>query len=68
MTTNNKKTGGDMQNLVDGYNSMMNDPKEYANTTYKNNIKSQGRAFGKWNGRDTTQKTEKPWPNNNIPV
>ena len=64
----NKDNKSDMQNLVDGYNRMMNDPKAYAESTYAQNIKNQGRAFGKWNNRDTTDLTVKKWPKGNIPV
>ena len=57
-----------MQDMADEYTRMMNDPKAYAEGTYASNIRKQGRAFGKWNGRDTTQKTVGKWPNDNLPV
>ena len=68
MAKKNSERPSAMQGLVNGYNKMMEDPKEYANTTYKSQINKQGRAWGKWNGRDTTDKTVKPWPKGNIPV
>jgi len=60
------KTDCDLQNLVDGYDNMMKDPKEYANTTYQSNIKSQGRPYG--GPRDARTKANKPWNKNDIPV
>ena len=68
MAKKNSERPSEMQGLVNGYNKMMEDPKEYANTTYKKQINNQGRAWSKWNGRDTTDKTVKPWPKGNIPV
>lgn len=55
-----------LDELVADYNSMMNDPKEYANTTYKSNIESQGRPWG--GPRDARTKANKPWNKNDIPV
>ncbi len=60
------KTNCDLQNLVDGFNKMMDDPKEYANTTYKNQITSQGRPWG--GDRDARNRANKKWDINAIPV
>ena len=61
----NKSTS--MENLVSGYNDIMNDP-EKAKAKYGKAIKDQGRAQGKWNGRDATDLTVKKWPKDNMPV
>lgn len=55
-----------LDELVTKYNSMMDDPKEYANTTYKSQITSQGRPYG--GDRDARTKANKPWNKNDIPV
>lgn len=60
------KTNCDLQNLVDGYDKMMADPKEYANTTYAAQIKSQGRPWG--GPLDARTKANKSWGKNDIPV
>lgn len=55
-----------LDELVAKYNSMMNDPKEYANTTYKSQITSQGRPYG--GSRDARTKANKKWSPGDIPV
>ena len=62
----NNKPSGTMDDLVNGYNKMMEDPKEYANTTYAAQIKSQGRPWG--GPLDARTKANKPWDKNAIPV
>jgi len=57
-----------LQNMVNDYDRMMRDPKEYADSTYAQQIKNQGRAWGEWNDRDATQKANKKWPKGHIPV
>jgi hypothetical protein len=66
MAKQNAQRPSDMQNLVNGYNKMMEDPKQYANTTYLSQIKSQGRPWG--GTRDARTKANKPWDKNGIPV
>jgi hypothetical protein len=56
----------DLQNLVDGYDKMMEDPKAYAEGTYQDNIRSQGRPWG--GPRDARTKANKLWDRNDIPV
>lgn len=38
MAKQNAQRPSDMQNLVNGFNQMMEDPKQYANTVYKNRL------------------------------
>ena len=61
-----KDNKSNMQSLVDGYNKMMEDPKEYAETTYKAQIKSQGRPWG--GPLDARTKANKAWDKNDVPV
>ncbi len=60
------KTNCDLQSLVDGYDKMMKDPKEYANSTYKSQITSQGRPWG--GPRDARTKANKSWNKGDLPV
>jgi hypothetical protein len=55
-----------LSDLVAGYNKMMEDPKEYAQTTYAAQIKSQGRPYG--GDRDARNRANKPWDKNDVPV
>lgn len=66
MANRNSERPSEMQGLVNGYNKMMEDPKEYANTIYLQQIRSQGRPFG--GKRDARNKANKPWDKNGIPV
>jgi len=59
-----EKTGANLNDLVDGYNKMMEDPAAYASTTYAQQIKNQGRV----SDRDARTKANKPWGKNDIPV
>ena len=59
-----KKTQACMHGLVEGYNKMMEDPKAYAESTYKSQIKSQGKP----NPRDARNKAEKSWNKNDKPI
>lgn len=61
-----KENKSNMASLVEGYTRMMNDPKEYAQTTYKAQITSQGRPYG--GERDARNRANKPWNKNDIPV
>ena len=61
-----EKTSDVLSDLVDGYNKMYADPKEYAQTTYLANIKSQGRPYG--GERDARTKAVKKWNKNDIPT
>lgn len=60
------KTSCDLQELVDGYDKMMKDPKQYAETTYKSQINSLGRPWG--GERDARTKANKKWDKSDIPV
>ena len=66
MAKDNKKSGCTLDTLVDGYNRMMDDPKEYANTTYKAQITSQGRPWG--GERDARNRANKPWGKMDVPT
>lgn len=70
MGKQNSERPGDLSGLVRQYDEMMEDPKAYANGTYKRNIASQGRRWG--GTRDAIYKTQKPgqWDKgiNGLPV
>ena len=63
MAKEKKQSGGALSDLVGGYNKMMEDPKQYAQTTYAAQIKEQGRT----SPRDARTKAQKPWNKNDIP-
>lgn len=62
----NKPRQSAMDTLVNGYNSMMKDPLEYAKGTYQSQIRNLGRPYG--GDRDARTKANKPWNKGDIPV
>lgn len=66
ITTKGPSKSSTLDSLVDGYNKMMNDPKEYAQTTYQSQINSLGRPYG--GERDARNKANKSWNKSDIPV